>query len=51
MCDLLKNNHLDEPALSLVKAFECIDELWDRLKNGYGEPKFILIIRSCSWEN
>ena len=42
MCDLLRNNHLDDPALSLVKSIESIDEAWSRLKQAYGEPKVML---------
>ena len=30
IADLLKNNHLDEPALSLVRTVDNIDEIWDR---------------------
>ena len=40
--DLLKYNHLAEPALSLVKSLDDIDEMWTRLKKTYGDPKVML---------
>ena len=40
--DLLKNNFLQEPALSLVKYVDNIDEIWKRLKMAYGDPKTLL---------
>ncbi|XP_066926194.1 uncharacterized protein [Clytia hemisphaerica] len=40
--DLLINNHLSEPALSLVKHLDNIDEIWVRLKEVYGDTKFLL---------
>ena len=40
--DLLKNNYLTDPALSLVKSVEDIDEIWKRLKQAYGNPKILL---------
>ena len=40
--DLLKYNHLAEPALSLVKCLDDIDEMWLRLKKAYGDPKVML---------
>ena len=42
MPDLLRNNHLDEPALSLVKHVDDISEVWDRLKKAYGDSKTML---------
>ena len=42
MPDLLKNNHLDEPALSLVRFLDNIDDIWSRLKKAYGDPKMML---------
>ena len=42
MPDLLKNNFLDEPALSLVKSIDDIAEIWNRLIKAYGEPKIML---------
>ena len=40
---LLKNNFLDEPALTLVKHIDDIDEIWRRLKIAYGDSKTILL--------
>ena len=40
--DLLKNNLLDGPALSLVKSVDDIDEIWARLKLAYGDSKLLL---------
>ena len=40
--DLLKYNYLSEPALSLVKSLDTIDEMWARLKRAYGDPKTLL---------
>ena len=40
--DLLKNNFLDEPALSLVKNVTDVDEIWQRLKDAYGDCKIML---------
>ena len=40
--DLLKNNHLEEPALSMVKSIDNIDEIWDRLTSAYGDAKVML---------
>ena len=40
--DLLKYNHLAEPALSIVKSLDDIDEMWSRLKKAYGDPKVML---------
>ena len=40
--DLLINNHLSEPALSLVKHLDNICEIWDRLKGIYGDTKILL---------
>ena len=42
LADVLKNNHLDDPALSLVKAEKDIDEIWKRLKLTYGDAKIML---------
>ena len=38
----LKNNHLDGPALALVKNVDDIDDIWLRLKEAYGDPKLLL---------
>jgi len=40
--DLLKNNYLEEPALSIVKNLDDMDTIWERLKSTYGSPKTIL---------
>jgi len=40
--DLLKNNLLADPALSLVKSLTDIDEIWHRLKAAYGDTKLLL---------
>ena len=40
--DMLKNNHLDNPALLTVKSVDDIDEIWARLKQRYGDPKIML---------
>ena len=40
--DILRNNYLEEPALSIVKADTNIDEMWKRLKSSYGNTKIIL---------
>ena len=40
--DLLKYNHLAEPALSLVKSLDNIDDMWSRLQKAYGDPKTML---------
>ena len=38
LCDMLKNNYLEHPALSLVN----IDQIWERLKGAYGDCKIML---------
>ena len=40
--DLLKHNHLENPALAMVKSLDKLDEIWDRLQKAYGDPKTIL---------
>ena len=42
LSDLLKYNYLEEPALSLVKSLDDIDEIWLRLKKAYGDAKTLL---------
>ena len=42
MSDVLRNNHLEWSALSLVRSVDNIDEIWQRLKSAYGDPKLIL---------
>jgi len=41
--DLLINNYLKEPALSLVKSMKDINAIWERLKFSYGDVKMMLI--------
>jgi len=40
--DLLKNNHLEKDALMLVKNVTDIKDIWDRLKEAYGDTKTLL---------
>ena len=40
--DLLKNNNLAEPALTLIKTLDDIDTIWQRLKDAYGDAKVML---------
>ena len=40
--DLLKNNYLSDPALSLVKSLNEIEVIWERLQRAYGDPKMML---------
>ena len=40
--DLLKNNHLENPALLLVKDVTDIEDIWTRLKSAYGDTKILL---------
>lgn len=40
--DLLKNNYLDDPALSLVKRLDDIEEIWKRLLRSYGDARIML---------
>ena len=40
--ELLKNNYLGDPALSIVKSVNNINEIWERLKRAYGDPKIML---------
>ena len=40
--DLLKNNFLWEPALTLVKSIENIDDIWLQLRTAYGDTKILL---------
>ena len=42
LSDLLKYNYLKEPALSLVKSLEGIDQIWLRLKKAYGDCNILL---------
>ena len=40
--DLLKNNHLEKDALVLVQNVLDIKDIWDRLKEAYGDTKTLL---------
>ena len=40
--DLLKNNYLAEPALTLIETLDDIDTIWTRLKDAYGDAKVML---------
>ena len=40
--DVLENNHLEGAALSLVRSVDNNDEIWQRLKSVYGNPKLLL---------
>ena len=42
MSDVLKNNHLEKAALSLVRGVYNIDEIWQGLKSAYSHPKLLL---------
>ena len=40
--DVLKNNYLSGPALTLVDKCEDVDEAWDKLTKAYGNVKILL---------
>ena len=40
--DVLKNDNLEGAALSLIQSVDNIDEIRQRLKNAYGDPKLLL---------
>lgn len=42
MSDGLKNNHLEEAALSLVCSVDDIEKIWQMLKYAYGNSKLFL---------
>ena len=42
MSDILKNNHLEGAAFSLVRSVNNTDEIRQRLKSAYGDPKLLL---------
>ena len=42
LSDVLKNNLLEGPALSLVTSVDDISEIWARLKRAFGDPKMLL---------
>ena len=43
--DLLKNNYLEKEALTLVKNISDVKEIWNRLKEAYGDVKTLLSIK------
>ena len=49
--ELLRNNYLENPALSLVKNTQNIDEVWKRLKKAYGDTKIMLSKKLTELEN
>ena len=51
MPDLLKNNLLEGPALSLVKSMTDIEDIWKRLKGAYGDPMLLLKKKLSQIEN
>ena len=42
MSDVSKNNQLEGAANLLVRKVDDIDEIWERLKSAYGDPKVLL---------
>ena len=40
--DLFRNNYLEDPALSIVKGENNIDNIWRRLQSSYGDTKMLL---------
>ena len=51
MGDLIKNNNLDDPALTLVKSVDDIDDIFERLVGAYGDPKIILNKKLRKFQN
>ena len=49
--DLLINNHLSEPALSLVKHVDNMPEIWERLKATFGDTRFLLAKKVAKLDN
>ena len=49
--ELLRNNYYENPALSLVKNVQNIDEVWKRLKKAYGDTKIMLSKKLTELEN
>ena len=49
--DLLKNNFLEKPALTLVKNLDDIDSIWSRLKESYGDCNIMLSKKLKEMEN
>ena len=42
MPELLKSNFLEDSPLALVKDIDNINEIWERLKKAYGDPKLMI---------
>ena len=40
--DLLVNNYLTDPAYTMVKNLESIDEIWQRLEQAFGDTRMML---------
>lgn len=40
--DLLKNNFLGDPALTMVKSLDDLDVIWKRLESAFGDAKIML---------
>ena len=49
--DVLINNFLSEPALSLVKGLDNIDEIWLRLKSSFGDTRMLLSRKLSQLDN
>ena len=49
--ELLRNNYLEDPALSLVKNIQNIDEIWKRLKKAYRDTKIMRSKKLTELEN
>ena len=49
--EILRNNYLEDPALSLVKNIQNIDEIWKRLRKTYGDTKIMLSKKLTELEN
>jgi len=48
--DLLINNYLSEPALSLVRGLDDINEVWRRLKATYGDTAMLLSRKTATMD-
>ena len=49
--DLLRNNYLEDPALSIVKGENDIEEIWKRLQSAYGDTKILLNNKLSEFSN
>ena len=43
--DLLRNNYLSDPAQTMVKSLNTIEEVWKRLKEAFGDPRVMMTKR------